>query len=146
MAVRFLAPIAILLVAALPLAADPPPPAHANWALAGHDAVAIARDGAAQAGRADQALKWRGQVWLFTTPENRAAFEADPARFAPRFRGYCVMALAEEELAPGSPGVFVLHQGRLYLMRSAQARARFLADPDGWISRAEAGWAAISAR
>src|SRR5690554_3745838 len=39
MTVRFLAPIAILLAAALPLAADPPPPAHANWALAGHDAV-----------------------------------------------------------------------------------------------------------
>lgn len=135
----------LCLATALPLRADPPP-AHDGWALAGHDPVAYFRDGAAREGQADQAVKWRGQTWHFASAENRAAFEADPGRFAPRFRGYCAAALADGDLTPGRPEVFAIHDGRLYLFQSAARRDAFLADPELWLGQAEQMWQALSRR
>lgn len=133
------------LVTALPLRADPPP-APDGWALAGHDPVAYFREGMARAGQADQALKWRGQTWHFASAENRAAFEADPGQFAPRFRGYCAAALADGQLVAGRPEVFAIHDGRLYLFQSPTRRDAFLAEPEIWIDQAEKAWKALSSR
>ena len=108
MILRNLAPLLLVAVAAHAARADMPAAAQGGWGLEGHDPVSYFTDGVPRAGRADVVVKWRGQMWHFSTFENRAAFEANPAQFAPRFRGYCVVALAGGRLSPGNPGVFVI--------------------------------------
>ena len=117
-----------------------PAAAQGGWGLEGHDPGSYFTDGVPRAGRADVVVKWRGQMWHFSTFENRAAFEANPAQFAPRFRGYCVVALAGGRLSPGNPGVFVIHANQLYLLQSDAQRAAFLANPDALISDARHQW------
>jgi YHS domain-containing protein len=140
MFLRTLAPLLLALLAAQAVRADMPAAAHDGWGLAGHDPVSYFADGVPRAGRADFVVKWRGQMWHFSTPENRAAFEADPARFAPRFRGYCVVALASGRLSPGDPTIFVIHDNQLFLLRSDAERAAFLADPEATIGAARQNW------
>ncbi|MBK5945398.1 hypothetical protein CCR83_02790 [Rhodobacter veldkampii DSM 11550] len=126
-----------LALAGQPLRADPP--AHENWAVAGYDPVAYFTQGVPQPGLRAYALKWRGAIWLFATPESRAAFEADPAAYLPQFGGHCVVSVSDGHPAPGDPRLFVIRDGRLYLLGSAEAKARLAAQPDV-IARAQAAW------
>lgn len=146
MQTRALAPLVLLCLMSLPLAAKDLRRAHGAWALAGYDAVSYFSDGAARPGLPDQALKWRGQIWHFASTANRAAFEANPAAYQPQFSGYCVVSISEGAPVPGDPTVFVLHQGRLYLMESPARRADFARNPEAVIARAVEQWPALSAR
>jgi hypothetical protein len=139
------------LVAALPLAG------HAQRALAagrapvftengiairGADPVAYFHNRGALAGLVTERVRWRGAVWLFATADNREAFEGDPRRFAPRFGGYCALALVEGRLAPSDPRVFAIREGRLYLLSSHAAKKAWLSNVEGNIRQAEERWAA----
>jgi len=61
----------------------------------------------------------------FVNAENRAAFEAEPERFVPALDGRCAVMPG----VPGSPDLFAVHAGRIYLFGSSGCRERFLADP-----------------
>lgn len=119
-------------------------PAHGalaqDWALDGMDPVAYGSEGAAVPGRSDIVTMWRGEAWHFATEQNRNTFEANPKAYAPALDGLCVVALSEGRPEPGNPRFFVVIEKRTYLMRSEQARERFLADPKQIMQRAKATW------
>lgn len=100
-----------------------------TWAVGGYDPVAYLSQDRAVAGRSDLATNWRGQQYHFATPENRAAFEANPRAYVPGLAGYCVVALAEGRLEPGDPRNFVIIGSRLYLVGSASRKAQLLENP-----------------
>ena len=131
--------IALFLAAAALSPALTPTPARADppgVALMGYDAVAYFQQHQALPGAGNIALRWRGMIWHFATPENRAAFEANPRAFVPQFGGLCPEALVRGERVPGDPRHWTIHDGKLYFAGSADALERLNSRPDGVVPEA----------
>jgi YHS domain-containing protein len=131
-----------------------PPPAAAKVliatdddgvALGGHDPVAYRDDGAPVAGLEEHTAEHGGGTYLFASAEHRAAFEADPARFAPAYGGYCAFAVSQGRLTPADPTVWELIDDQLLLFASADFHAQFDADPAAHKRAADANWPALVA-
>lgn len=128
------------LLASLLLVLSPVGSLAQDWALDGMDPVSYGADNAAVPGRTDLVTVWRGQAWHFASEQNRNLFEANPRVYTPGMGGLCVVALSEGRSEPGNPRHFVVIGQRTYLLRSAEARRRFLADPQGVLTRAKTAW------
>ncbi|MEK0162883.1 MULTISPECIES: YHS domain-containing (seleno)protein [unclassified Phaeobacter] len=112
-------------------------------AVGGHDVVAFFQDGAAIPGQQDHAILWRGAIWRFASSQNQEEFERNPRAFAPRFGGYCAYALSQGYLAPGNPTLWVIADGRLYLLNNPSALAAWEAERLRLIADAEQQWPAV---
>ncbi|MCG6111457.1 MAG: hypothetical protein MEQ74_04620 [Paracoccus sp.] len=123
----------LTLVPALPAAAQ-------DWAVGGFDPVGYTQAGRALPGRSDIATMWRGQLWHFSSEENRARFEADPRSYAPALGGMCPVSVVEGRPQPGDPRHFALVGGRLYLLESGAAERRLMQDPSGITQAARQMW------
>lgn len=112
-------------------------------ALHGHDPVTYFTEGAARPGLPEHEATWQGQRWRFASAQNRAAFLADPAAFAPRYGGYCAWAAARGYLAESDPNAWRIVDGRLYLNANARIQRRWERDIPGFIRAADANWPAL---
>jgi hypothetical protein len=112
-------------------------------AIDGTDPVAYFTEGRAVAGSAAIGLSWRGADWRFASEAHRAAFEADPEAFAPRYGGWCAWAVAEGYTAPTVPEAWAIVDGRLYLNYSRGVQRRWARDIPGNIARADANWPGV---
>lgn len=86
-------------------------------------------------GREDLSVMRDAYTYRFATPENKAAFEADPERFAVQYGGACARmgALSGE----GDPDRYSIHEGRLYIFASDACRNAFLANPPAYMEPVE---------
>ncbi|MDD7969572.1 YHS domain-containing (seleno)protein [Roseinatronobacter sp. HJB301] len=109
-------------------------------ALRGYDPVAYFTEGQPRRGDAAHAADWGGAIWHFANPENRAAFLADPVRFAPQYGGYCAWAVAEGYTAPIDPQAWRIVDGQLYLNFSPRVQRQWERDIPGNILRADSNW------
>lgn len=112
-------------------------------AIDGTDPVAYFTEGRAVTGSAAIVLTWRGADWRFASEAHRAAFEADPEAFAPRYGGWCAWAVAEGYTAPTVPEAWAIMDGRLYLNYSRGVQRRWARDIPGNIARADANWPGV---
>jgi YHS domain-containing protein len=126
-------PLILSILSGLPAAAQ-------DWALGGFDAVGYVHSGRPIPGRGDIATMWKGQVWHFSSEENRLRFEADPRSFAPRFDGMCPVSIVEWRPQPGDPRFFAVIGGNLYLFRSDAAERQLMQDPAQVLDQARAAW------
>jgi hypothetical protein len=117
--------------------------AEAGVAIGGYDPVAFFRQGAAQPGHRRHAVMWKGVTWRFVSADSRARFEASPRAFAPAFGGYCAYALSRGVLAPGDPQLWVIVDGRLFLLNNPEARRLWRIRRGELIARARQHWPAI---
>lgn len=131
----------LLLAAAFAPAArsEPDPLRIVQLALNGYDPVSYFLPDGPQPGSARFEAEWGGRVWRFAMEADRAAFRRDPDVYAPRLGGYDAAAILDRRLADADPAVFAILDGRLYLFRDAERRARFVADP-ALARKAEAIW------
>ncbi len=67
----------------------------AGIAVDGFDTVAYFELGHPVKGRADHSFVYKDVRWLFATLEHRNAFAADPERYAPKYNGFCAVAVSE---------------------------------------------------
>ena len=126
---------------AMPVCADTPLVyAVDGWAIDGFDPVAYFRDRAVIPGSRREVIGWRGAQWCFKSVAHREAFEADPHAYAPRYGGYCALALIHGELTPSDPQAWSITEDQLFLNTSLADRAVWLADPETNIRRADAHW------
>ncbi|WP_265499397.1 YHS domain-containing (seleno)protein [Paracoccus beibuensis] len=116
------------------------PAAAQDWALGGFDPVAYVTAGRAMPGRSDIATMWRGKLWHFASEDNRARFEADPRAYAPRLGGMCPLSIIDGHPQPGDPRRFLVHEGGLYLFRSAEVEREVRLNPREILGRARAAW------
>lgn len=113
---------ALLLAVALALPAAPPAPLS-TFSL---DPVALAR-GEQVPGKAELGLDRYPFRYLFSSAENRAAFEREPERFEVQVGGSC--ARMGPLSGRGYPELHAVHGGRIYVFASESCRKTFLADP-----------------
>jgi YHS domain-containing protein len=109
-------------------------------ALYGFDPVAFFVDKEPRRGSASFEFSYAGAVFRFANAGNRAAFEASPDAYIPRFGGYDPLAIARGSPAPGFPSQFVVRGDQLFLFSSETSKAYFLANPAEAIAGAEAAW------
>jgi hypothetical protein len=112
-------------------------------AVGGHDPVAYFREGKPVPGSPAIIAEHDGVVWRFASAENRAAFLAAPAAFAPQYGGHCAWAAAEGYLAKGDPNQWRIVDGRLYLNYDASILRRWSRDIPRFIQQGDSNWPRI---
>lgn len=119
---------------------------EAGVALHGHDAVAYVVDNAPVKGTADHASTHGGATYWFASAEHKATFDADPAKYAPRFGGYCAFAAAQNRLSNTEPEQFKIQDGHLLMFTNAEFHQMFDKDPAGNLAAADKNWPGLVAK
>jgi YHS domain-containing protein len=115
-------------------------------ALKGYDPVAYFAAGQPAPGNVANSYQWQGATWLFSTPEHRAAFIADPAHYAPQFGGYCAFAVSRGTTADADPHQWAVVDGKLYVNNNAFAKKLWDQDRPANIVAGDANWPLIPKR
>jgi hypothetical protein len=98
-------------------------------AIDGYDPVAYFTEGQPRLGSRQLEVVWRDAAWRFANEGNRAAFEAHPEIYSPRFGGFDPNAVARGVLVAGDVHIFALGPDQqLYLFRDEESRLAFLTD------------------
>ena len=84
-------------------------------AIGGYDVVAYFSNEAVK-GMDIYTAQYKEVTYHFSTEENRDAFKANPAKYAPQFDGYCAWGVgARDAKFPINPETFDIVDGKLYL-------------------------------
>lgn len=118
--------------------------AATGFAIGGYDPVAYFTRRKPVPGRPEHQLVWRGASWRFENQGNLDAFRRDPLTYAPRFAGYDATGVAEGRTVAGSPIIWALHDGRLYLFHDAVNRRLWTKDPEPQLAQALKCWEVLS--
>ncbi|NJL27511.1 MAG: YHS domain-containing protein [Thermoanaerobaculia bacterium] len=108
--------------------------------LDGYDPVAFFTDGKPVEGDPKFQSQYQGAIYHFATAEHKASFDADPAKYAPQFGGYCAYAASKGDLAAIDVDYFSIVDGRLLLQYSSGAMAKWSKDVRGNLAAADENW------
>src|SRR6516164_7517289 len=109
--------------------------------LHGYDAVAYVELNRAAKGDPKFSSTYRTATYYFASAANKAAFDKNPAKYAPQYGGFCAVSMSRGKLESRiDPNVFFVHKGRLYVCSSAEGAKRFLLNPDVNIQKADKNW------
>ena len=112
-------------------------------AIRGYDPVAYFSDGKAVPGKQDIAYEWNGAAWHFASVEHRDLFAQDPARYAPRYGGYCAYGTSQGYKVSTQPEAFAIVGGARYLNYNQAVAATWNRDTGGYIRTADGNWKAL---
>ena len=140
---KLLATAATLLVAAATQAGVDTGTDRHGVILAGHDAVAYFTENRAVKGSPKFTADYNGATYRFASAGNRDLFQADPARYAPAYGGFCAFgtALGKKFLVDGK--AFEIVDGQLYVNKNLQVYDTWRKDVPGNIEKAEYQWPRI---
>jgi YHS domain-containing protein len=109
--------------------------------LKGYDAVAYFKQGKPVKGNSAIESTYQGATYLFTSSADKADFDKDPAKYAPRYGAFCAYGVAYGVLADlEGPRAFVVYKGKLYLCGDEGALKEFKSDIDSNIEKADTNW------
>ncbi|MEM9342319.1 MAG: YHS domain-containing (seleno)protein [Pseudomonadota bacterium] len=87
--------------------------------------------------------EYNGATFAFSTEENRDAFVADPARFAPQYDGHCAYGVSKGGKVPANPNLWRIVDDKLYLNITKNVVGFWEEDVPGNITLAEGNWTGI---
>ena len=111
-----------------------------NVAISGYDPVAYFTAGRPTQGVATFKATYQGAEFRFANAANRAAFIANPARFAPQYGGYCAWAVSQGSTAGIDPNMWTIVDGKLYLNYNRSVQTRWSADRANLIQAGNRNW------
>ncbi|MEO1202645.1 MAG: YHS domain-containing (seleno)protein [Pseudomonadota bacterium] len=111
--------------------------------LAGHDAVAYFTDNKPVLGSADYTAIYNGAIYRFATAENRDAFKASPAKYAPAYGGYCALGTSFGKKFEVDGKAFRIVDGQLYVNKNLSVYETWKKDITGNIDKADGHWPTI---
>jgi hypothetical protein len=112
----------------------------------GYDVVAYFEGGAPTLGSDRYAIAHDGGTYRFASQAHLDAFEADPARYAPAYGGFCAYGAALGKKFDGDPRLWKIVNGRLFLNLNADIQEKWSADVAGNVEKADANWRRIEHR
>lgn len=145
-AVGFFIMLAVCWAAGPAIAGSPVSGARDGVAIQGYDTVAYWIDGKALKGKPEFAAEWQGALWMFSSAENRDAFQADPAKYAPEYGGHCATSVANWKLSRGAGDAWSMYDGKLYLNGSKEVRGRWEPRASRMVYQADQAWPTLRQR
>ena len=115
-------------------------------AVSGYDPVAYFTEGKPVPGKGELTAEYNGATWRFASEANRAAFKAEPAKYAPQYGGYCSWAVSLGYTASADPRAWRIVGGKLYLNYSKDVQETWSKDIPKNISKADANWPNVLAK
>ncbi|KIN61876.1 YHS domain protein [Sulfitobacter noctilucicola] len=123
-----------------------------GFAASGYDVVAYfdlpqtavgTPQAAAVPGNSGITAEYNGATFAFSSEENKAKFEADPARYAPQYDGHCAYGVSKGGKVPGNPNLWRIVDDKLYLNITKNVVGFWEEDIPGNINLAENNWPSI---
>lgn len=114
--------------------------------LRGYDAVAYQTQNKAVQGSATFSAKYGNETYHFASAANRDAFNANPARYAPAYGGFCAMGVAMGRKLDGDPKLFRVVDNRLFLNVNEAVQTRWAQDIPDNVKKAEAVWPTLKGK
>lgn len=116
--------------------------ASSGVAINGYDPVAYHTQGKAQKGNTTHSLHWNNVTWYFVSNDHKALFQADPELYAPKFGGYCAIAISKGLTANVDPEFWHIEDGKLFLFFNEEPKTDFINKvSEGIIQHSENKWA-----
>ncbi len=115
-------------------------------AIQGYDPVAFFRQNKPVKGRPDFQSSYNGAAYLFASAEDKAAFDANPAKYEPQFGGFCAYGVSRGRLVPIKIEAFQIVNGRLLLQYDLDVRDDFNKDQAGNLAKADQNWPGLVER
>ncbi|MDA4848487.1 YHS domain-containing (seleno)protein [Hoeflea poritis] len=112
-------------------------------ALEGFDAVSYFASGKPVAGDPNIVSNYKGVAWRFANARNKAAFDANPRKYAPQYGGHCAWGTARGYAVRGDPKVWRIVGGKLYLNYNRSVQSKWNRDIPGFISQGDRNWPAV---
>ena len=111
----------------------------------GYDVVAYFTAGKPAPGSDRYTAEYGGVKWQFTSAENRDAFKADPAKYAPQYGGFCSWGVSVGKLFDVDPvNGWKIVDGKLYLNFNGDINATFAKDAASFIRKANNNWPSLN--
>lgn len=86
---------------------------------------------------------YNGAKYAFSSEENRARFEENPAAFAPQFDGHCVHGVSTNVKLPANPMSWEIVDGKLYLLRREDMKSTWRKNMIANIVHAGDNWESV---
>ena len=114
--------------------------AHERLILRGNHAVAYFTEGKPLPGDPAITSEFQGDTYRFASPAHKKMFDADPAKYAPAYTGFCASGAPYALKANIGARVHTIYKGRLYLFGSERSRANWLMDADANVRLGDDYW------
>jgi YHS domain-containing protein len=115
-------------------------------AVQGYDVVAYFTQSKAVKGDPRFQVVHGGATYRFASAEHKALFEADPAKYEPKFGGFCAYAASIDRVSPIDPEFWEIVDKRLILQHNQKAWDLWHKDPGGNLVKADTNWPGLVAR
>ena len=113
--------------------------------LAGHDAVAYFTQNQAVEGSANYSAVHDGAIFYFSSKKNRNTFNANPAKYAPQYGGFCAYGASLGKKFEVDGKAFEVVDGKLYVNKNLDVYEVWVEDKDENIVEANQHWPEIKA-
>lgn len=109
----------------------------------GYDLVSYHTGAKPLQGNGNHVAHHGGVSYLFSSAENRTAFEANPKKYLPAYGGYCAFGVAVGKKFIADPTVWEIVEGTLYLNLDNKVKSIWTMDVPGNIGKADTNWKSI---
>lgn len=114
-------------------------------ALQGYDPVSFFTQDKPMKGKTELHSLYQGATYLFASQEDKTAFEANPAQYAPQFGGFCAYGVSQGHTAQVKIDAYQIVDGKLLMQYDQGVRDLFNQDKIGNLAKAQANWPKIVA-
>lgn len=115
-------------------------------AIQGYDPVAFFTQNRPVKGVPQFESKYNGARYLFATADDKAMFDANPAKYEPEFGGFCAYGASKGHTAPIKIEAWQIVNGRLLMQYDLGVKKEFNKDQQGNLQKADKNWPAIVAK
>ncbi len=96
-----------------------------DTALHGYDTSQYFSQSKAISGKEEYVVEWKGAKWQFADQNSRDLFAASPDSYAPQYGGYCSNQMSLGNLSDVDPGVWLIHDNKLYFFGHQAGKDRW---------------------
>lgn len=115
-------------------------------AIRGYDPVAFFTQNQPVKGRSEFESKYNGARYLFASAEDKAMFDANPAKYEPQFGGFCAYGASQGHTAPIKIEAWQIVNGRLLMQYDLGVKKDFNKDQQGNLQKADRNWPGVVAK
>jgi len=106
----------------------------------GYDVVSYRHESGPVEGNPKHSLVYDAMTYRFADESNLAAFQKDPAKYAPAYRGYCAYGVAKGGKYKVDPLAYSIVDDTLYLNYDQNVQKKWQAQQERYIREADRRW------